>query len=301
MTTKSVEMAVARRMCRQQSVITKDQAIACGMTPAEIRTRHESGLWVREESGLYRSAEAPVTWAQNGMSACLVAGPGAVLSRRSAAVVWGFSGFRPGPIDITVPAGRSGRNAIARVHRVRELLPADITRRNGLPVTRPALTLVHLAGSVSLELLEEAVDDALIRRLVPLETFRTRVASARGRGIMNLRRVLELWPPGPLPGSLGEMRATRWLCARGAPLGERQYVIRDRRGRFVAQVDRAWPDKRVVLERDSMRWHGTPRGLARDELRYPKLRALGWAVFSKAPDDDLTDVLHALECAERAA
>jgi len=298
---KRVEVAIARTMCRQRSQITKEQALARGMTEGEIRTRHESGVWVIVAGGIYRSAEAPVTWAQRAQAACLIAGPDAVLSHHSAAVVWGLTGFRPGPIQITVPIGRSGRNSIALLHRAKDLPKGDVTRRDGLPVTRPLRVLVDIAADVSMNLLEDAVDDAVIRRLVALDALHERALTEQGRGIRNLRRVLESWPPGQLPGSLNEMRATRWLLAHGAPLGERQYVIRDERGRFVAKVDRAWPFARVALEVDSMRWHGTPRGLRRDDSRYRRIRALGWELFAPAPGDDLTPVLLALQCARRAA
>ena len=301
MTSKKVEGAVARYMCRQRSMITLDQALKCGMTDGEIRGRRDSGLWATVAGGLYRSSEAPVTWEQRALGACLIAGPGAVLSRRSAAVVWRFSGFRPGPIEITVPLGRSSRNSIARVRRTGGLAKADLTRRDGIPVTRPLCTLLDLAGDVPLHVLEEAVDDAVIRRLVPLEQLRARSLIEHGRGIRSLRRVLNAWPPGRLPGSLGEMRLTRWLLAHGAPLGERQFIIRDADGRFVAQVDRAWPWAMAALEVDSMRWHGTPRGLNRDERRYPKIRALGWTLFTPEPGDDLMPLLAILQRAEHAA
>ena len=301
MTTKDVEAAVARYMCRQRSMITLEQALACGMTEGEIRGRRERGLWVPVASGLYRSAEAPVTWDQRALGACLIADPDAVLSRRSCAVVWAVSGFRPGPIEILVPLGRSSRNPIAKVRRTGDLRASDVTRRDGLPVTRPIRMLVDLAGDISVDLLAEAVDDVVIRRLADLEELRARAGSAQGRGIANLRRVLEAWPPGPLAGSLGEMRATRWLLAHGAPLGERQFVIRDARGRFVAQVDRAWPSAMAALEVDSMRWHGTPRGLARDDRRYPKLAALGWTIFTPTSEDDLGPLLLMLQRAEIAA
>jgi hypothetical protein len=161
--------------------------------------------------------------------------------------------------------------------------------------------LLDLAGDISFDLLADAVDDVVIRRVADLEELRARAASFHGRGSANLRRVLEAWPPGHLPGSLAEMRATRWLLAHGAPLGERQYVIRDRKGRFVAQVDRAWPSMLAALEVDSMRWHGTPRGLTRDDRRYPKLTALGWTVFTPTSEDDLLPLLRLLQRAKIAA
>lgn len=40
-----------------------------------------------------------------------------MISHRSAAVLLGVSGFRPGPHEITVQPGGNARNALARVHR----------------------------------------------------------------------------------------------------------------------------------------------------------------------------------------
>ena len=48
-------------------------------------------------------AGAPATWHQRLMAACLVGGPGAVASHRSAGALWGLDGLAPGPIEVTVP------------------------------------------------------------------------------------------------------------------------------------------------------------------------------------------------------
>src|SRR5207245_6106436 len=141
-------------------------------------------------------------------------------------------------------------------------------KRQGIPVTRPARTLLDLAAVASGRQLEDAVDDALCRRLVGIDALRARIAEADGRrGVRSLRPILAAWGPGPLPGSLAEVRALRWLLGHGAPMSVRQYVIHDELGRFVARVDNAWPQFRVALETHSLRWHGTPRRMARDEVR----------------------------------
>ncbi len=49
------------------------------------------------------------------------------MSHRSAAVIWGLSGFRPGPLEITVPGAQSGRRGLAIVHRSIELPRIDRT------------------------------------------------------------------------------------------------------------------------------------------------------------------------------
>ena len=86
--------------------------------------------------------EAPLSRAR---AAVLAVGEGAVLSHLAAAALWEFLAPRPGAIDVTLP-NRSARNRSGiHVHRVRDLHPADVTRRRDLPVTGPARTLLDLA------------------------------------------------------------------------------------------------------------------------------------------------------------
>ncbi|MGH9266444.1 MAG: type IV toxin-antitoxin system AbiEi family antitoxin domain-containing protein, partial [Acidimicrobiales bacterium] len=186
-----MDEAIARLAARQHGCFSRGQALAAEMTDSVIRRRIGSGRWVAVAVGVYRLAGMPVTWRQRALAACLVAGPGAVVSHRSAAVLWGISGFRPGRLEITVPRGRSNRNALARVHRSN----VKGVRRDGVPVTRVARTVHDLAGVVGGAVLEEAVDDVLCRRLVRLEEL-------DGRGSRALRAVLEAWNGDALPAGV---------------------------------------------------------------------------------------------------
>jgi hypothetical protein len=63
-----------------------------------------------------------------------------------------------------------------------------------------------------------------------------------------------------------------------APVPALQLVVRDAAGRFVARVDAAWPDARVIVEFDGAAYHSTPRQQAADRERLARLEALGWEV-----------------------
>jgi hypothetical protein len=297
--TKKADGAAARVMARQHSLITLEQARVAGLSEGMVHERVRAGAWSRFGGGVYGAAGVERTWTQKAVAACLIAGPGAVVSGRSAAVVWELSGFRPGPLHILVPDGRSTRNALARVHRTKDLPMRDVTTRHGLPVTRPARTLFDLTADVPRHVLEEAVDDALCRRLTTLAEVEARLddLSGPGRSSRNLKLVLAPWEPGPLPANVREMRVLRALLARGVPRPERQHVIRDARGRFVGRADLAWPAARVLLETHSLRWHATPGGLARDEVREARLTGAGWLVLWCEPPDipfaDIDDALRA--------
>ena len=266
-----VDAAVATIALRQYSLIVREQALASGVTDRMIHQRVESGRWVRVADGLYRLAGVPVTWKQRALAACLISGAGAVVSHRSAAVLWGVSGFRPGPLAITVPPGRSGRNALARVHR------SDVTgvRRDGIPVTRPARTIADLARVVSGDVLEEAVDDALCRRLCRLEEL-----PSRGR----LAEVLAAWNGDGFAEGVAEMRVVRALLAAGLPQPVRQYEIWVG-GVLIARVDLAYPQFRLAMELDGFRWHAGRRRFRSDRMRRNRVEAAGWRLLEAAPED----------------
>jgi hypothetical protein len=288
-----VDTVIARLAARQQGLFTHQQVVAAGVTRGLIRHRLGTGRWVLVGPGVYRLAGVPVTWKQRALAACMVAGPGAVVSHRSAAVLWGISGFRPGPLEITVPAGRSNQNALARVHRssVRGV------RRDGVPVTRPARTLVDLAGTVSGARLEEAVDDVLCRRLCRLDQL---VVLGGRRGARALRAVLDAWNGDALPEGVAEMRVVRRLLAGGLPQPVRQHEIWVE-GVFVARVDLAYPQDRLAIELDGFRWHAGRGPFRSDRLRRNRLEAAGWRLLEAAPEDVPELVRSAAALLRRAA
>ena len=284
-----MDEAISRLAASQHGCFSRPQVHDAGMTDRMIASRVASGRWLRVEAGVYRIAGVPVTWKQRALAACMVSGPGAVVSHRSAAVLWGVSGFRPGAIDITVPPGRSNRNALARVHRS----AVDGTRRDGIPITRPARTVQDLSGVVGADLLEEAVDDMLCRRLCRLDELR----GGRSRA---LRAVLDAWNGDALPDGVAEMRVVRRLLAVGLPQPVRQYGIH-RNGLFVARVDLAYPEYRLAIEMDGFRWHAGRGPFRSDRLRRNRIEAGGWRLLETAPDDILELVREAAVILRRAA
>jgi hypothetical protein len=96
------------------------------------------------------------------MAAVLACGEGAVLSHRSAAVCWCCADREDLVPHVTAPHRVRPAGVVA--HRGR-LAPADVTVRNGIPVTSAARTLVDLAQLLSEEDLERVVREAQFRGL----------------------------------------------------------------------------------------------------------------------------------------
>lgn len=268
-----------RVAARQLGLLTRGQASQAGLTRDQILRRLASGRWLRLAPGVYRVNGAPPTWQHDVLAACLAGGLDAVASHLTAAALWGLA-EPPAVPHITVPKGRSGRSGLATVHWA-ALAGRDVTRIGPVPVTRVERTLLDCATVLAQPVLENVVDDAIVRELAAPAAIRAameRAARRPGRpGTRALTAALAVWDHRIWPGSPAEARLLRQISEWGLTAPERQHKVKDDGGVVVARVDLAWPVDRVGLEYDSDRWH-TPRRWASDESRHAELARLGWQI-----------------------
>lgn len=223
------------------------------------------------------------------MAACLGWGNGAVVSHRACAALFHLPNFDPPrPTELIASPGRRRRHPDVTAHLIGPLTRREVTTVAGIPATTPARTLIDLAGVVDEDLLEEALDDALRRRLVTLAALRRSIdgVTTRGRtgigvirGLVFARRPSDAIPDSPL-----ETRTVRLFHKHGVTGGRLHYRIRDG-GRVIAIVDIAFPDARVAIEVESFRFHSGKRKWQMDLSRRNQLTALGWLVLHITRDD----------------
>jgi predicted transcriptional regulator of viral defense system len=90
----------------------------------------------------------------------MACGQGAVLSHLDAAVLWRIYAIKGTMIHVTTTT-RSGRRPPGiKVHRARRMDPQDITKRNGIPVTTVARTLVDLTDLLPSDRILRAMREA---------------------------------------------------------------------------------------------------------------------------------------------
>jgi predicted transcriptional regulator of viral defense system len=151
-------IALARR---QHGAVTAWQLGRLGWSADAIAHRVAAGWLVRVHRGVY--LVGPVASARAGMmAAALACGRGAWVSRGSAAVLWSLTRADPGDVHVLVVARNVRSRRSIRVHRTARLHPADATRREGVPVTSLARTLLDLATTASPRELARAVEEAQI-------------------------------------------------------------------------------------------------------------------------------------------
>lgn len=273
----AMDRELAELFARQHGLVTRSQALRCGLSSAAIGRRLAAGQWDRVHPSVYRLVGTPPSAHQRVLAGCL--GSGGVASHRSAAWLWGLDGPFESIVEVTVPRHRRSSPRHVVVHRSTNLEPGHVASRRGVPVTNPLRTLVDLGAVVPRPVLDRAVDDALARRLVTLDGVLVTLGqmAARGRcGVADLRASLA--ERTGAPESVLEAEMERLLVRSGLPEPVRQYEVYTG-GRFVARLDFAFPQLKLAVEVDGASTRVGREALERDDARQNSLVGLGWVVL----------------------
>jgi hypothetical protein len=247
--------AISRLAAGQDGVVARGQLVELGLSPQAIDRRVQMGRLHPMHRGVYAVGHRLVPAAGRRWAAVLALGDGAVISHGTAAGAWGLRESRSGVMHVIVP-GRGGRKRRAgiRVHRPEELPPDEITTLDGLPITTPARTLLDLAAcGLRDRALEAALDSAEITRCLDFGDLHRLLARSWGRpGTRSLQAQLSRYG-GPVDTRSRLERLLHELCDdHGLPRPLANTVIEGRVRDFY------WPDRRLVVEADSYRWHRSP-------------------------------------------
>ncbi|MGH9138658.1 MAG: type IV toxin-antitoxin system AbiEi family antitoxin domain-containing protein, partial [Acidimicrobiales bacterium] len=250
-----------RLASRQHGLLTRRQALACGLTEHQIEHRLRSGRWQLLAPGVYVVAGAPRCWRQHALAAVLAGRADARASHLTALALHGL-GRPPTLPHVIVPHGASTRSRLANVHRS-DLPCIDHANIDGIPCTSASRAIVDSASLLDRFALESAVDDALCSGRASPESVRSALERAgrkgrRGTGL--LLAVLEVWTDDIRPGSAAEVRFLRRLAEWGVDDAATQLRTADEAGRFVARVDVASCSRRRIWEYDSDRFHNPAAG-----------------------------------------
>lgn len=220
------------------------------------------------------------------MAACLAAG--GLASHRTAAALWELRACEERVVEVTVAGRRAPRLAGVRAHETASLEPVDRTVRWGIPLTTPARTVVDLAAVAPPEVVEPAMEDALLRGLASFSLLERTVARLAGPGRPGsrlLRRLVdERVPSQRATESALEDALVEVLRRAGLPSPVRQHEVVAIDGLRV-RVDLAYPAVRLAIEADSRRWHGGRDDVIRNAAKGNALVLVGWRVLRFTWDD----------------
>lgn len=143
-------------------------------------------------------------------------------------------------------------------------------------------------------MVESAIEDALLRRLVTLELLRRtldRLGGPGRRGAGVLRVLVDERDPATAPTqSVLEDALRRVLRAAGLPEPVRQYEVAGGR------LDFAYPQLRLGIEADSRIWHGGRSDVQRNTDKANRLVAHGWRVLHFTWSDVRRHPAYVVDC-----
>jgi Transcriptional regulator, AbiEi antitoxin/Protein of unknown function (DUF559) len=292
------DASIAAIATAQHGVVTRAQLLELGLSAGAIGRRLRGGRLHQLHRGVYAAGHKVVSQRGRWLAAVLACGPGAALSHRSAAVLWGVRQPDGRAIEVTTPVMSRSYGTVER-HRGR-LAPDERTIRGGIPVTSAPRTILDLAAILPVDAVEHALreserlrlDDALsLQELIERHRGRRGVSAAR----QCLRRLRDL-PPGVTRQEL-EARFLRFLDRFDLPrprlnawldLGAHRY-----------RADFLWSDQRLIAELDGFATHGTRSAFEDDRERDRVLQAAGWRIVRitwRQLHDDRASVAADLEC-----
>jgi hypothetical protein len=277
-----LEQALAELALEQHGVFGLDQLRELGLAGSAVRNRVAAGRLHRIHHTVYSLVpKALLTREGLYMAAVLACGPGAALSQRSAARLHGLRPDGYYRIEVTVPKRSSRAHPGLAVHTSTTLTAADVTVVDNIPVTTVARTLLDLGGVITGRQLERAFDQADILEVLDGRAINDQLARNPTRpGAKAVRKVLTEHYIGSTPTENDfEDAFLGFTRSIGLPDPTPQFYIDPGDGDPPIRADFAWPDKRIVVETDGNRTHGTRQAFENDRRRDQRLIAAGWTVI----------------------
>lgn len=275
------EAAYSVLAAQQYGVVTGRQLLEAGLSPGAIHRRVRAGTLVKMLPGVFRLAAVPRSWHQRALAVNRWAGERSAIGGTAAAALHRLDGCAwPNVITVMTDRSLKAPHHLVIVRRVRDYKGRVHEQVDRIGVTRPVRTLIDIAPLLTEAQLELALEDARRRLLLVPADLETALSdlppNQPGRG--KLLKVLDVVAATRPTDSALEVKVLRLLRAEGYPEPIRQEALTDR-GDFAGRVDLVYPERRLIIEVQSHRWHSSRRKLDIDSARSNRHLAMGWVVL----------------------
>jgi very-short-patch-repair endonuclease len=294
----SLPSALAGESRRFYGILSLDQLLGLGVSPAQVKGACRRGSLVRVLPRVYRVASVPICWEQRPMAATLWGGPVTVASDVTAAFLHELIPRRPAPIHVTSDHSLHPRPGFCARHC--NLIQDDLTVVRAIPCTSVVRTLVDMCVTCDMRRCEAALDTSLRTgqaSISDLVDYAERAACRKVRGSARFKRLLAVrGDDEALAESEFESGFGRLMRKGKLPMGQRQ-VPRD--GVKNGRVDIFYPEQNLVIELDGRKWHSGRREKLRDRRYDNELNISGKRVL-RLTWEDMQDEDYTLDIVARA-
>jgi hypothetical protein len=276
-------VGLRRILHRQDLVVSRAQALACGLSPEALRHRiRAGGPWQRLVPGVYVTVTGTPTLHQKEIAALLYAGRGSVITGLAALRRHGARVPDPASIAVLVPASRARRDQAFVSIRPTLRMPARVCYQGAVQFALPARAVADATAELgSFREVRGMVAEAVQQRRCKLDSLVEELARGPVRGSAWLRRSLMEVVGGIRSGAEGDF--SDLLRRSGLPVpmfNARLYVDQT----FISIADAWWSDAGVAAEVDSREWHISPEDWQHTLRRHSRMSAQGIIVLHVTPD-----------------
>ena len=259
----------------EYGVVGKEELARIGVQRGSIAHRLQIGRLHLLHPRVYAVGHPTLSLEGRWRAAVLACGPGAVLSHRDAAHLWGLRRSGRRDIDVTAPGRSRHRRRGLTVHRPRSLPADDVTEHERIPVTAVPRTLLDLAEVLRPLQLRRAFEECDRLGLFDLKATHALLARSQGRrGLKPLIALLAEHAGAPHTKSDLEARLYDILREYGLPMPAFNAALHG------YEVDALWPAARLVVELDSFEFHGKSKAQhERDRVKQLDLQVAGYTVL----------------------
>jgi len=277
-----------RILARQELVVSRAQADACGMTRSALRYRiRPGGPWQQLLPGVYLAVTGTPTRIQKEIAAVLYAGPHGVLTGLSALRRHRMRVPEESTISVLVPAGQARLSRGFVNIRPTTRMPGCVCYVGIVQYALPERAVADAAQALgSFREVRALVADAVQQRRCRIERLEDELAEGPVRGSAWLRRALAEVTGGIRSGAEGDFADLIHRCRLPPPVfNARLYAGKT----FIAVADAWWPEAGVAAEVDSRAWHLLPEDWERTQKRHARMSAYGIVVLHFSPNRIRTD------------
>lgn len=282
--------------------MSREQLRSRGLSDEAVSKAAARG-WLRPVfHGVFAVGHEHLTVNARLLAATMACGDGSVVSHGTAAWLLGLASRRPGAIDVIAPVEAGRKIAGIRRRFVPPPVGAEVWRRNGVPVTSPARTIVDCAGDLDARGLAGLIEQAAVEGLLDVVAIDRVLDGPRRRGTKKLLRALAPWRRyrrGIKIRSRMEAKLLPLLTEAALPIPQTNAKLR--LGGKVYEIDFLWREQKLVVETDGGRFHDNPAAGGRDSDRNHALASagyhlprLGWEDLRDRPEATMREIARLL-------
>jgi predicted transcriptional regulator of viral defense system len=260
--------ALAELATRQHGVVATSQLEGLGYGRNSVAKAAKVGRLNRVHRGVYVVGQHRLTWHGRCMAAVLASYP-SVASHPSAGWLWGLLRWEPDAVHITCRSPRTKKRPFV-VHRA-DLTRADLTRRDGIPVTSLSRTILDMAATSGARTVSRSIRIADEAKLFDLRAMEELLERSRGhKGRAKVLAALEIYDETPpFTRSDLERRFYEAVVSAGLPAPAMNHVVEG------FEIDAWWGDQHFGVELDVYATHGSKLSFEEDRKRDDELLLAG--------------------------